>query len=96
MASSKDYLNYVLELLREIKGISYKKMMGEYILYKDDIIFGGVYDDRFLVKNTKSMSIFELNEEIPYPGGKKMLLIDSENPDEIADIVKTVCRDLKN
>ena len=42
MASSQDYLEYVLELLREVKGITYKKMMGEYILYKDGIIFGGI------------------------------------------------------
>ena len=60
MASSQDYLEYVLELLREVKGITYKKMMGEYILYKDSIIFGGVYDNRFLVKKTKSVSSLRL------------------------------------
>lgn len=52
MASSKEYLTYVLELLREVGGISYKKMMGEYILYKDGKIFGGVYDERFLIKKS--------------------------------------------
>ena len=46
MASSVDYLNYVLELLREVRGITYKKMMGEFILYKDGLLFGGVYDNR--------------------------------------------------
>ena len=46
MASSKDYLEYVLELLREVESVTYKKMMGEYMLYKDDILFGGVYDQR--------------------------------------------------
>ena len=50
MASSKDYFQFVLELLKEVRNISYKKMMGEYILYKDDVIFGGVYDNRFLIK----------------------------------------------
>lgn len=55
MASSKDYLDYVLELLRECKGISHKKMMGEYILYQNGIIFGGIYDNRFLIKNTPSL-----------------------------------------
>lgn len=47
MALNKDYFVYVLELLREVSGISYKKMMGEYILCKDGIIFGGIYDNRF-------------------------------------------------
>ena len=67
MASEKEYLDYVIELLREVRGITYKKMMGEYILYKDNIIFGGVYDNRFLVKNTKSLEEYELKEQIPYP-----------------------------
>ena len=96
MASSKDYLNYILELLGEVKGITFKKMMGEFILYKNDIIFGGIYDNRFLVKNVVALSEYDLKEEIPYPGGKKMLLIDSENPEEIAEIVNAVYRELKN
>ena len=50
MASSVDYLNYVLELLREVDGITYRKMMGEFMLYRHGAIFGGVYDNRFLVK----------------------------------------------
>ena len=95
MASSKEYLIYVLELLREAKDITYKKMMGEYMLYKDGILFGGVYDDRFLVKKTKSLIDCELKEEIPYPGAKPMLLVDSENPDEIAELVISIYKDLK-
>ena len=95
MASSKEYLTYVLELLREVDNISYKKMMGEYILYKDSIIFGGIYDDRFLVKNTKSLKVYNLKEVIPYPGAKPMLLIDSEDPDEIKELVLLVMKDLK-
>ena len=95
MASSKDYLVFILELLREVKGITYKKMMGEYILYKDDIIFGGIYDDRFLVKKTKSLSNSGLKEQIPYPGAKPMLLVDSEDPDEIKEIVLKIYNELK-
>ncbi len=95
MASSKDYLTFVLELLREVKGISYKKMMGEYILYKDDIIFGGIYDNRFLIKNTKSLSNSELKEQIPYPTAKPMLLVDSEDPDEVKELVLLAYKDLK-
>lgn len=95
MASSKDYLLYILELLREVKGITYKKMMGEYILYKDDIIFGGIYDDRFLVKKTKSLNNRGLKEQIPYPGAKPMLLVDSEDSDEIKELVLTIVKDLE-
>ena len=95
MASSKDYLVYILELLRDIDGISYKKMMGEYILYKDNIIFGGIYDDRFLIKKTKSLENSGLKEQIPYPSAKPMLLVDSEDPEVIKELVLTAYLDLK-
>jgi len=95
MASSRDYLEYVLELLREVESITYKKMMGEYMLYKEDILFGGVYDNRFLIKKTKSLENSGLKEQIPYPSAKSMLLIDSEDPDEIKRLVLLVINDLK-
>jgi TfoX/Sxy family transcriptional regulator of competence genes len=95
MASSKDYLEYVLELLREVSGITYKKMMGEYILYKDNALFGGFYDNRFLIKKTKSLENSGLKEQIPYPSAKPMLLIDSEDPDEIKTLVSHAINDLK-
>jgi len=94
MPTSKEYLTYVLDLLREVKGISYKKMMGEYILYKGEIIFGGVYDDRFLIKITKSSKLLGFSEQIPYPGAKPMLLVDSENTEEIKEIIDNVYSDL--
>ena len=94
MASNTEYLEFVLELLREVDNISYKTMMGEYILYKDNVIFGGVYDNRFLVKKTPSIGAYKLKEQIPYPGAKAMLLIDSEDPDEIKDIVELIYQDL--
>ena len=95
MASSKDYLEYVLELLREVENITYKKMMGEYMLYKEDILFGGVYDNRFLIKKTKSLENSGLKEQIPYPSAKPMLLVDSEDPDEIKELIELVINDLK-
>ena len=95
MATSKEYLLYVLDLLREVSGVSYKKMMGEYILYKDDIIFGGVYDDRFLVKKTKSLENDDFIEQIPYPGAKPMYLIESETSEEIKEIINKIYKDLK-
>ena len=95
MASSKDYLDYVLELLKEVHGITYKKMMGEFMLYQNGILFGGVYDNRFLIKKTKSLVSSGLKEQIPYPNAKPMLLVDSEDPDEIKDLVSIVVKDLK-
>ena len=92
MASDKEYLTYVLELLREVQGISYKKMMGEYILYKDGIIFGGIYDNRFLIKKTKGLEKYKLKEQIPYPSAKPMLLVDSEDPDYIQALVMFVLK----
>ena len=96
MPSSYDYLEYVLDLLREVRGIAYKKMMGEYMLYKDGVLFGGVYDDRFLIKKTKSLEKMGLKEQIPYPSAKPMLLIDSEDPDEIREWVLLSINDLKS
>ena len=65
------------------------------MLYKDGTIFGGVYDNRFLLKKTKSLENLGLKEQIPYPGGKPMLLVDSEDPDEIKKLVDKAFKDLK-
>ena len=96
MASSKDYLDYVLDCCRELSDVTYKKMMGEYLLYQDGILFGGVYDNRFLIKQTPSLETYGLKEEIPYETAKPMFLIDIENPREIAEIVSLVIEDLKH
>ena len=96
MASSKDYLEFVLELLRDVRGITYRKMMSEYILYKDDIIFGGIYDNRFLIKKTESLANSGLKDQIPYPNAKPMLLVDSEDSDVVKDLVLKVIKDLKS
>ena len=94
MPSDNEYLTYILELLREVDGITFKKMMGEFMLYKNGTIFGGVYDNRFLVKKSKSLESSPLKEQIPYPGAKPMLLVDSENPNEIKDLVELLYKDL--
>ena len=94
MASSIDYLEYVLDLLRDIHVITYKKMMGEFLLYKNNILFCGIYDDRFLVKKTKSIENLGLKEVIPYPSAKPMLLIDTEDSKEISNIINLVIKDL--
>ena len=95
MASNNDFLVYTLELLRETSNITYRKMMGEYIFYKDGVVFGGLYDNRFLVKKTKSIMDYALKEQLPYPGGSMMFIIDTEDPDEVCEIVNKIVRDLR-
>ena len=77
MSSNKEYLDFILGQLSELDGITYRAMMGEYILYYRDRIFGGIYDDRFLVKITPSSKRLmpDAEEEIPYDGAKGMLLV---------------------
>lgn len=77
MASSKEYLEFILEQLSDLDGITYRKMMGEYIIYYRDKIIGGIYDDRFLIKPFKSVMEYipEITYEIPYEGAKPMILI---------------------
>lgn len=79
MASSKEYLDFVLEQLSELDYISYKAMMGEFIIYYRGKIVGGVYDDRFLVKpvNAAKSMMPEAELELPYEGAKEMLLVDN-------------------
>jgi len=78
MASSKDYLDYILDQLSGLDDISYRTMMGEYIIYYRGKIVGGIYDDRFLVKPVKSALAMmpDAEMELPYEGAKEMLLID--------------------
>ena len=83
MASSKRYLEYVLDLLSELDDISYRAMMGEYVLYYRGRVFGGVYDDRFLIKPTEFARriLPDADVETPYDGAKGMLLVESEDRD---------------
>ncbi|MEE3492073.1 TfoX/Sxy family protein [Ruminococcus sp.] len=85
MASTKDYLDYVLEQLGEAEDISHRAMMGEYILYVQGKVFGGIYDNRFLVKPTKSARemLPDAPMELPYEGAKEMLLVDQLDDREL-------------
>lgn len=78
MASSKAYLDFILEQLSELEEITYRAMMGEYIVYYRGKIVGGIYDDRLLVKPVKSaISLMPTAAyELPYDGAKEMLLVD--------------------
>ena len=79
MASRKEYLDFILEQLSDLEEISYKSMMGEYIIYYRGKIVGGIYDDRFLVKPVKSAITYMPNAKynLPYDGVKEMLLVDN-------------------
>lgn len=94
MASSEEYLEFVLDLLRDVPSVTYRKMMGEYLLYSEGVLFGGVYDDRFLLKNTPATRAVFSSEQIPYEGAKAMLLVDVESPSEIANVVSGMMHEI--
>lgn len=97
MASSKEYLNFVLEQLSELEEITHRAMMGEYILYYRGKIVGGIYDDRLLVKPVKSAIALmpEASYELPYEGAKEMLLVDDiDNKDFLAQLFNAMYDEL--
>ena len=94
MATSEEYLAYVLDLLSDAPEITSRKMMGEYVLYTCGKVFGGIYDDRFLVKDTPDARAFLSTTELPYEGGSPMLLVDIEDREVIADMVASMLPDL--
>lgn len=97
MASSKEYLDFILEQLSELTDITYKSMMGEYIVYYQGKIVGGIYDDRFLVKPVKSAIKLMLNAdyELPYEGAKEMLLVDDvDNQDFLVELFNSMYEEL--
>ena len=97
MASSKEYLDFILEQLSDLEEITYRAMMGEYIIYYKGKIVGGIYDDRFLVKNVKSAvdKMPDAQLELPYEGGKKMLLVDNvDNKVFLKDLLESMYADL--
>lgn len=78
MASSEEYLRFILEQLADVENIRYRAMMGEYILYYKDKIIGGIYDDRLLVKDIPTAEAYlqTAKKELPYEGAKPMLLVE--------------------
>lgn len=97
MASTKDYLDYVLEQLSELDDISYRAMMGEYVLYFQGKVFGGIYDNRFLVKPTKFAKALmpDAPYELPYEGAKEMLMIeDIEDRDFLSQLLNAMVVEL--
>ena len=95
MATSKDFKDFILEQLSLLEGITCKSMMREYLLYYNGILFGGIYDNRLLVKITKTNKKYYMEEQIPYETAKPMYMIeDIENRELIRDIVIDTCKGL--
>lgn len=97
MASSKDYLEYILDQLSALDEISYRSMMGEYIIYYRGKVVGGIYDDRFLVKPVKSALAMmpDADLELPYEGAKEMLLVDDvENRGFLRELLEAMYDEL--
>ena len=97
MASSKEYLNFIIDQLSGLNGMSYRAMMGEYILYYNGKIVGGIYDNRFLVKPVKAAVAMlpDAKKELPYEGGKEMLLVeDVDNKEFLHDLLQAMYEEL--
>ena len=93
MASSKEYLDFVMEQLSDVEGVTYKPMMGEYIIYCHGKIFGGVYDDRLLIKPLPAVRelLPQAPAAVPYPGAKPMLLVeDLDDREFLTDLLRAI------
>jgi len=97
MSSTREYLDFIMDQLSELGEVSYRAMMGEYVIYYRGKVVAGIYDDRFLVKPTPGARKILPNApmEIPYPGGKAMIMIeDIENLDLLRTLFDAVYIDL--
>ena len=96
MATTKEYRDFILEQLNNLDSITCKSMMGEYLLYYNSVLFGGIYDDRLLVKRVDSNKKYSMEEAIPYDGAKPMYLVDDvDNKDMLKEIVLDTYNGLK-
>lgn len=99
MASSREFLDFVLEQLSLLSDIDYRAMMGEYVIYYRGKVIGGIYDNRFLVKSTPSVLKIMPNAkmEIPYPKGRPMVMVtDVENPELLKRLFNVMYDELPN
>ncbi|MEF2562960.1 MAG: TfoX/Sxy family protein [Negativibacillus sp.] len=97
MASSKEYLQFILEQLSELDEVNYRAMMGEYVLYYCGKIVGGIYDNRLLVKPVQTAQSYlpKIRYETPYEGAKEMLLVEEvEEPGFLAGLFRAMYEEL--
>ena len=96
MASTKEYRDYILEQLSLVPNVTYRPMMGEFLLYADGVLFGGIYDDRLLVKITPGNGEFEMSEALPYEGAKPMYLVNEvDDKNKLKEIIEATTESLK-
>lgn len=96
MATTKEYKDFILERLSILDDITCRPMMGEYLLYYKGLLFGGIYDDRLLVKIVDGNRKYNMGESIPYDGAKPMFLLDDvDNAEALRNIVLETCNGLK-
>ncbi|MBR3674165.1 MAG: TfoX/Sxy family protein [Clostridia bacterium] len=95
MATSKEYKDFILEQLNVLDNITCKPMMGEFLLYYNNVLFGGIYDDRLLVKITETNKKYNMEEQIPYESAKPMYLVDDvDNKEQLKEIIIETCKGL--
>jgi TfoX/Sxy family transcriptional regulator of competence genes len=95
IATSKDYKEFILEQLDLLGNITCRAMMGEYLLYYNNILFGGIYDNKLLVKIVASNKKYNMKEQIPYKNAKPMYLVDDiDNKEGLKEIIIETCKDL--
>ena len=97
MATSKEYKEFILEQLDLLDNITCKAMMGEFLLYYNDVLFGGIYDNRLLVKIVDTNKKYNMSKQIPYESAKPMYLVDDvDNKELLKEIVIETCKGLSN
>jgi len=97
MATPKEYKDFILEQLDLLDNITCKAMMGEFLLYYNNVLFGGIYDNRLLVKIVDTNKKYNMNEQIPYETAKPMYLVDDvDNKELLKEIVIKTCKGLQN
>ena len=97
MATSKEYKEYILEQLDLLDNITCKAMMGEFLLYYNYILFGGIYDNRLLVKIVDNNKKYNMQEQLPYEGAKSMYLVDDvDNKELLKEMIIDTCKGLPN
>ena len=96
MASTKEYRDFILEQLSEVPNVTCRPMMGEFLLYSAGVLFGGIYDDRLLIKIVPENEQYKMTEEIPYDGAKPMYLVeDIDNKEKLAEIIEATVGGLR-
>jgi len=95
MATSKEYKEFILEQLDLLDNITCKAMMGEFLLYYNNVLFGGIYDDRLLVKKVETNQKYHMQEQIPYDNAKPMYFVDDiDNKELLKEIIMETCKGL--